>query len=225
MATYVISDIHGDLDRWNEMKNKIRFSENDKMIIIGDVIDRGNDGITILKEVIGTKNMHLLMGNHELMMLEAEINQDPKVIDNWINNNGGYTTARALYDDPHGDDLLEYIRTKVKIKARTMTKDGRMFYLAHAFVNGPEFNDVIETVWHRAERDEDPNLPDGILICGHTPVINLYTQEELRDSYYSHCRILHAPYYINIDCGCGHKDKRACLSCLRLDDMAEFYVK
>lgn len=222
MSTYLISDIHGDLERWEEMKDKIHLSDQDKMIIIGDVIDRGEHGIKILKEIIDTPNMHLLLGNHELMMVDAEVNKDKAVIDNWINDNGGYPTARDLYDNPHGDDIIEYIRSKVKVKARTKTSDGRIFRLAHAW----PFDDIENTVWYRADRNAKPPIKEGeIFVCGHTPVINLYTQEELRDTYYSHARILHTPHYINIDCGCGHTaDKRYCLSCLRIDDMAEFYV-
>jgi len=37
-------------------------------------------------------------------------------------------------------------------------------------------------------------------------------------------RILHAPGVIDIDCGCSLEDPIKTLGCLRLDDMAEFYV-
>ena len=39
-----------------------------------------------------------------------------------------------------------------------------------------------------------------------------------------HVRILHRPGFIDLDCGCGYDTPAKALSCLRLEDMAEFYV-
>lgn len=41
MAHYLMSDIHGEADRFHAMLEMIGFSEDDVLIIIGDVIDRG----------------------------------------------------------------------------------------------------------------------------------------------------------------------------------------
>ena len=48
MAHYVMSDLHGEADRFHAMLKKIRFSEDDTMVLLGDVIDRGPDGIALL---------------------------------------------------------------------------------------------------------------------------------------------------------------------------------
>ena len=44
MAHYVVSDIHGEADRFHAMLEKIRFSADYTLYILGDVIDRGADG-------------------------------------------------------------------------------------------------------------------------------------------------------------------------------------
>ncbi|MGM9613298.1 MAG: metallophosphoesterase, partial [Butyricicoccus sp.] len=62
---YCMSDIHGEIDRYHEMLNRIQFSEKDLLYIIGDVIDRGPGGIDIIKELMNTPNIILLLGNHE----------------------------------------------------------------------------------------------------------------------------------------------------------------
>lgn len=67
--TYVMSDIHGDLTGFQAMLEKINFSENDVLYILGDVIDRGLEGIAILQQIMATPNMVLLLGNHEHMMI------------------------------------------------------------------------------------------------------------------------------------------------------------
>ena len=70
MVHYVVADIHGEADRFHAMLEKIRFSDEDTLYIIGDVIDRGPDGIKLLQEIIHTPNMVMLLGNHEYMMLQ-----------------------------------------------------------------------------------------------------------------------------------------------------------
>ena len=39
MAHYVMGDIHGEADRFHAMLKKILFSEDDVLILLGDVID------------------------------------------------------------------------------------------------------------------------------------------------------------------------------------------
>lgn len=52
MAHYVMSDLHGEADRFHAMLKKVGFSEDDTLIILGDVVDRGSDGINLLQEII-----------------------------------------------------------------------------------------------------------------------------------------------------------------------------
>ena len=52
MAHYVMGDIHGEADRFRAMLKKIQFSEDDILILLGDVIDRG------------ARRNHLASGNH-----------------------------------------------------------------------------------------------------------------------------------------------------------------
>ena len=63
------------------------------------------------------------------------------------------------------------------------------------------------------------NSPDTICIVGHTPTIFLTGQMDVDSS------IWHGNRIIDIDCGCGNLNApHRRLACLRLDDMAEFYV-
>ena len=41
-----MSDIHGELDKFEQMLELIRFSDEDHLYILGDVIDRGAMGWT-----------------------------------------------------------------------------------------------------------------------------------------------------------------------------------
>ena len=54
---YVMADLHGCYDKYVKMLEKINFSSNDALYILGDIIDRGEDGIKILHDVMGRKNI------------------------------------------------------------------------------------------------------------------------------------------------------------------------
>ena len=53
---YVMSDIHGRYDKYADMLELIHFSEEDELYILGDVIDRGPDGIKILMDIMERSN-------------------------------------------------------------------------------------------------------------------------------------------------------------------------
>ncbi len=97
MSTYVVSDLHGQYDTFKRGLKEIKFSPSDFLYVIGDAIDRGPDGIRILRKIKRRKNMDLVLGNHEFMMLNS-INLDGKPICDgrdsylWLDYNGGNTT-------------------------------------------------------------------------------------------------------------------------------------
>ena len=64
---YVMSDIHGRIDLFDAMLEKINLQKGDKLYVIGDCIDRGG-GLQVLQKIIELhkKNMcDLILGNHE----------------------------------------------------------------------------------------------------------------------------------------------------------------
>lgn len=70
MAHYVPADVHGEAEHFHAMLEKIRFSADDTLYTLGDVIDRGPDGIKLIQEIMEPSNIVMLLGNHEHMMIE-----------------------------------------------------------------------------------------------------------------------------------------------------------
>ena len=62
---YVMSDLHGCFDKYLLMLEKIKLSEKDTLYILGDVVDRGADGVRILLDIAKPNNVVLLRGNHD----------------------------------------------------------------------------------------------------------------------------------------------------------------
>ena len=67
--TYVLSDIHGFWGEYNDFLDAVNFSDNDRLYIIGDIIDRGSDSIQILQDIMARQNIVMTLGNHEEMNL------------------------------------------------------------------------------------------------------------------------------------------------------------
>ena len=45
---YAMSDLHGCYEKYIQMVEMIRFKSEDTLYVLGDVVDRGEDGVKIL---------------------------------------------------------------------------------------------------------------------------------------------------------------------------------
>ena len=68
---YVMSDIHGQKRRFDSVMKQINLQPEDTLYVLGDVIDRNPDGIKILRQIMAMSNAKMLLGNHELMMMNC----------------------------------------------------------------------------------------------------------------------------------------------------------
>lgn len=227
MASYVISDIHGDARRFHAMLEKIGFCREDTLYIIGDVLDRGPDGISLLRQIMGSPNMHMILGNHEYMCLRCHA-EDTTEIDRlrW-NKNGNAPTLQGLAKLNREEFLEVMTYLKSLPTCLEVTVEGSRFYLVHGFPG----ECAHDREWNRPAMDTANPVPGCRLIIGHTPVLSLGWPPEERKAYAQalarrgeHLKILHTPGFTDIDCGCGHSYPGIALACLRLEDMREFYV-
>ena len=71
MATYAIGDIQGCYDELKILLDIIKFqSEQDKLLICGDIINRGPKSLETLEFLYSIKkNCHITLGNHDLHFL------------------------------------------------------------------------------------------------------------------------------------------------------------
>ena len=227
MAHYVMSDIHGEADRFHGMLEKIRFSQEDTLYILGDVVDRGPDGIRLLREIMRMPNAVLLLGNHEYMMLQyMNPGATEKDIRRWDRNGNAPTLAqfRCLPEEER-ESLLRYLQarpTHLEVQI-----GGRKFYLVHGFPG----ENVHDEVGGRPTPETPNPIPDCQLLIGHAPVPELVGDESAKEQYAreleakgEHLTVLHTPGFIDIDCCCGYDMPIKALACIRLDDMAEIYV-
>lgn len=230
---YVTSDLHGyPFEKFKEMLSSVSFSEDDFLYILGDVIDRGKDGIKILRWIMLQPNVELLLGNHEAMMLASDFVFDEitdesindltgtklNVYSNWVANGGQVTldTLSSMRNKEIGY-MLDFLRDCPLYE--TVTVNDRDFILTHSglgdFKKDKKLSEYSRTdlLWTR------PNLnaryfEDITTIFGHTPT--LYYGNEYKG------KAVVTDTWIDIDTGAA-ADLPPML--LRLDDMKEFYFE
>lgn len=227
MAHYVMGDIHGEADRFHAMLEKIHLSEEDTLILLGDVIDRGPEGIALLLEIMEMPNVIMLLGNHEYMMLQY-LNPEATGIEIRRWNKNGNASTLAAYLKQKGkvqQKIFAYLRslpTHLDIEVA-----GKRFYMVHGFPG----DSVHDEVWTRPTMESENPIPDCRLIIGHTKVLSMIQPEEKRIAHamdleykHEHLKILHTTGFTNMDCGSGYDMPIKALACIRLEDMVEYYA-
>lgn len=74
---YVCSDVHSNYIALKKILD-ILDNKKDQLFIIGDVLDRGDDGFKILDEIMPRNNVHLILGNHEVALMNVFIAKEKK---------------------------------------------------------------------------------------------------------------------------------------------------
>lgn len=65
MNTYVMSDIHGEYDKFVLALETIDLKDEDTVFILGDILDRGTGGVKILQHIMYDARFIPILGNHE----------------------------------------------------------------------------------------------------------------------------------------------------------------
>ena len=231
---YVTSDLHGyPLSDLIALLDRVGFSDEDFLFVLGDVIDRGDHGLDLLRWMAEQPNVQLLLGNHEAMLLECDFvfedlteefltrltAQKMDALSNWMAN-GAAPTLSALrglqtYQPQRLEGILDYLQNAPLYD--TVEAGGRTYVLVHAGLGGfdprrplDEYT-LRELLWARPTLDTR-YYEDATVVFGHTPTGYF-------DSAYAG-RVLRSDTWICVDAGVvgGHGP-----ALLRLDDLQEFY--
>ena len=231
---YVSSDWHGvELEKIKSLLKRVDFSDDDFLFIIGDIIDRGEHSVELLKYIMFEPNIKLIRGNHEQMLLDCsflfdEINEETiadfttahlKIVTNW-QRNGGDTTIKGLKKESNEMRrmIFEFIAETPLYDSVSVNDED--FLLVHAGLSLDacgKFRRLSEStredlLWIRPHIDDEYSR-DFMTIFGHTPTWHY------GDEYAG--KILKTDTWIDVDVGVmwGYSP-----AILRLDDMKEFYL-
>ena len=171
MKTFVIGDIHGCFDHLQKLLEVINPDlKKDRLIMLGDYIDRGPNSYLTLKKVInlqkefGDHHVVLLRGNHEQMALDYISN--PNYRSNWHCNGGDSTLADF---QKHGDDIASYEGFLQRLPC--YFEDEHFVYVHGGIRQGIRLSQqkASDLLWIRDEFFLNPSSETKPVIFGHTP--------------------------------------------------------
>lgn len=183
--TWVIGDVHGYVNTLRTLLDKLELNSDDRIIMLGDLIDRGPDSKGVLDVILDLKaaghEVKCLMGNHEQMMLKSykeELDNGKGFLrflkkdttrKSWLNMGGDTTmksfgAKRMLDIDPMYFDFIESMSHYLE--------DPKYFY-AHAgfnFESEDPFTDVQSMLWIRDFKVDTKVTGNKKVVHGHTPI-------------------------------------------------------
>ena len=232
--TYVMSDLHGHYEKYRKMLEKITFSDDDELYILGDVVDRGPESAKLLLDMSMRPNVYPILGNHDMtasLILKKccspldddtcaamETDSFIKIMAAW-QLDGGQATLDSFRKLPPDDReaLIDYLEEFVPYEF--IKVNGHKFLLVHGGIPfdkrhiPPEKQDVAALILERPKYDLR-YYGNITLVTGHTPTVTI-------DPRYRG-KIYHKNGHLAVDCGAGFGLP---LGCVRLEDFAEFYVE
>lgn len=89
----VIGDVHGCDALLGRLLDRLGREEPDRLVVlVGDLVDRGEDGAGVLRRLIGRPDLVVLAGNHESMLLQM-LDDPARAGLGWLRNGGLQTLA------------------------------------------------------------------------------------------------------------------------------------
>ena len=135
---WVVGDVHGHFKTLQALVEKLQLKENDAVVMLGDLIDRGPTSADVVKLVKMTGNFYSVRGNHEQMMIEGfhsltffkDLNMESRI---WYHNGGcntefSYTT---LYGDEDCERAAEDAEWMAALPTEIVLDDWRIVHAGY----------------------------------------------------------------------------------------------
>lgn len=214
MRTWVIPDVHGCLLTLRTLVDDlIVLREDDALIFLGDIIDRGPDSKGVIDYIIklgesGIK-VSIVRGNHEDYM--ARVYRDEKAksgfrkllglksstLKEWMVY-GGETTLKSFKAESVTEIPEKYIEY---IEKMDLYLEWGNFLIVHAGFNFEKediFSDTLSMMWIREYKIDPEKLGNRKIIHGHVPVTLEFIYQAINSSSF---------HFIDLDNGVYITDK------------------
>lgn len=188
MNYFVIGDVHGKATMLENLLKK--WDKKSQLIFLGDLIDRGEDSLSVLKRVkkLTEEGAICISGNHEYMFL-SWLDNPQKYYDHY-RRNGGDTTINSLLGRPlnasvdgiedaqrieiEAADLVAFIRQMPFV----VETDTYIFVHAGLDLSLDNWRDTTnyQKVWIRQPFHQVHNSTGKTIIFGHTPTFYLNSE-------------------------------------------------
>ncbi len=221
---YVISNIHGNYIKFKEMLDKISFSDNDIMYVLGDIVDFGDESMEVVCDLSVRMNVYPVMGEHDATAYKMLSGFDD-MVKNGKTPDADFIAEMQAWSADGGDKTLASFRT-----LDADMKEGVLDYLADMMpYEIAEVGDAKYLLVHAGIA----NFEKGKDLDDYDPE-DFYTEPlDMEKQYFSRTNVIvgHMPTKsgkivrngknIAIDCGVANG---GALACLCLDNGKEYYI-
>lgn len=170
--TIAVGDIHGCAQALERLLAAIELTSQDTIVFLGDYMDRGPNSKRVLEIVIELSEQFQvipLLGNHEIMMLDAV--KETMMRDLWLQF-GGQRTIESYGGSFENipEEHLEFLRNCL----RYYETDDHLFVHANYLPGKPlaEQEDQVLYWTHLLDFRPGPHCSGKRVIVGHTPQTN-----------------------------------------------------
>lgn len=231
MSVYAISDVHGEYDLFLKLLEKINFSNEDTLYVLGDFIDKGKKSLNLLKYIYERENIRAILGNHEQYFLSY---YDSLMWDFKESTNEADILKKLQGYFPEDTEILEWEHVDFLEGLPAFIEEDE-FICVHAGVQLDYDTNCVLSM-----REQEPSLlfndrrfanntvipkNSKTILYGHTPCHYENGSGEFiktpREGQFYNGKNLFEYVKIRLDTGV-HFTRM--LGVLRLDDMQEFYV-
>lgn len=195
----VISDIHGHLDRFKELLQKVKYTPQDYLVILGDFVEKGDqviETIHYVQKLAQNKRVFVLTGNCEwaldaLLTIPELAPEIPKYLQR-VSANG---CIREVYHMLHLDDgketplgvqkkIADYLKDEIKyVSHLPVTLKFNQFLFVHAGIEKRKDyqNSSLSSLLEMQHFYDQGHLLEETVIVGHLPTSNYYSRHICND--------------------------------------------
>lgn len=172
MRTLAIGDIHGCFRSLDTLATFAAITSDDRLITLGDYVDRGPDSRLVLDWLIdrySTGTLIPLRGNHELLMLAAR--ESDRDLEAWLACGGDavFSSYRSDRLDDIPPEHWAFLTTSLRSHFCTKT---HFFVHANACADIPIAEQPEFMLYWESFGDPAPHESGLTMVCGHTPQRN-----------------------------------------------------
>ncbi|MFY0675386.1 MAG: serine/threonine protein phosphatase [Bacteroidia bacterium] len=182
--TWAIGDVHGYVNTLKTLVQKLNLQAEDRIVLLGDLVDRGPDVKGVFDFVIELQRQGLdiicIRGNHDDLMLKSHLEEQNNsgfmrfmkrdaIKKSWLNMGGEATmksfNARKMVEvDPKYFEFIESMYHYVE--------DEEFLYVHAGFDFSKEnpFTDAQSMMWIRDFKVDFDKTNDRKVVHGHTPL-------------------------------------------------------
>ena len=171
---FIVGDIHGCLGMLQRMMQRIPWRPDvDRLIFLGDYIDRGKDSRGVIEAVMEirrtSERVECLLGNHEKILLDFIEGRDVTTF--FLNGGTSTLNSYRVFQQRYGEPLIpsEHVAFLKSLKPWIELDD---YYVVHAgFRPGVELEhqNLEDLLWIRDSFIFSNYRFDKRVIFGHTP--------------------------------------------------------